>query len=185
MRSLLVFFGLLIASTTVAGKNHGFLIKNANLVQKNGDLLLNADIEFHFSENAIESLKNAVPLTISIQLNVLQERKYVWDQSITCAKLAFRIRYHALVELFQVINEDTGVHRNFATLESAIEALGALRGIYIMKANTLDKQHQYRAEIKVGLDVERLPLALRPSANYSPDWSLSSSWYRWTLENYK
>ena len=164
-------------------KTIDFLIKNAELIEKNGDLALNADIQFHFSANAIESLKNAVPLTISMHLNVLRERKYFFDQTIANVKLSFRIRYHALVELFQVINEDTGVHRNFATLESAIEALGTVRGVSVMKADTLDKQHRYRAEVKVGLNVERLPLALRPSAYLSSDWSLSSSWYRWNLEN--
>ena len=73
------------------------------------------------------------------------------------------------MELFQVINEDTGVHRNFATLESAIEALGAIRGLSVMKADSLDKQHQYRVEIKIALDIERLPVALRPIAYFSSD----------------
>ncbi len=172
-----------MATTTVVSENHGFLIKNAELIKKHGDLALNADIEFHFGENAIELLQNAVPLTVSVHLNVLRKRKYFWDQPVEKVKLSFRIRYHALVELFQVINEDTGVQRNFATLESAIEALGAIRGLSVMKADTLEKQHQYRAEIKVGLDVERLPIALRPIAYFSSDWSLSSSWYRWPLKN--
>ena len=172
-----------MVTTTVFSENHGFFVKNAELVKKDGELVLNADIEFHFSEKAIESLQHAVPLTVSVHLNVLRKNKYFWDQPIENVNLSFRIRYHALVELFQVIHEDTGVHRNFATLESAIEALGAIRGLAVMKADTLDKRHQYRAEIKVGLDVERLPVALRPIAYFSSDWSLSSSWYRWPLEN--
>ena len=61
-----------------------------------------------------------------------------------------------------MINEDTGVHRNFATLESAIEALGTVRGVSVMKADTLDKQHRYRAEAKVGPQCRTTPFSTSP-----------------------
>lgn len=181
-RKLIICIFLSVSAVVSAGE-YGVFVKHAELEQQNRELMLNADFDFKFSEEAIEALNHGVPLTISVHLRVLMKRKYLWDKTVLDVKLPFSIHYHALVKLYQVLNQASGEFGNFATLESAIESLGIIRSIAIMTVDNLDKQQQYSAEVKVSLDTEALPLPLRPMAYISPKWHLSSSWYSWQLEN--
>lgn len=183
MLRLLTVYMAVSTAGLAAAEDYGFFIQHADLKEHNRELKLDADIDIRLSEDAIEALKHGVPMTITVQLKVVKKRKYIWDKTMSDVKLAFRIHYHALVKLFQIINENSGVYRNFAILDSAIEALGTIRGIPVMTVDKLDKRMQYLAKLKVSLDIEALPLPLRPVAYVSSSWNLDSSWYVWPLEN--
>ncbi|MGD9299645.1 MAG: DUF4390 domain-containing protein, partial [Thiohalocapsa sp.] len=40
----------------------------------------------------------------------------------------------------------------------------------------------YEVQIRVSLDIEELPLPLRPMAYLYPSWKQSSKWTKWPLE---
>lgn len=50
-----------------------------------------------------------------------------------------------------------------------------------MAKDRLDPEVAYQVHMKAELDIEELPLPLRPIAYLRPAWKLGSSWTKWPL----
>jgi Domain of unknown function (DUF4390) len=180
-RWLFISLSWLFSGSGIAA-DYGFQVKSAELVREQDKYVLNADIDYRFSERAIEGLKHGVPLTLVVAVKVYRSRALIWDERVVSVMLRYRIRYHALAKVYQILNDSSGVQRNFVSLSDAVDALGRIRGMSIIEAERLNPDDQYEVSIKADLDIEALPLPLRPVAYVTPQWYLGSSWYTWPLE---
>lgn len=163
-------------------KAEEFLISQADIQSKDAYYSLDADINFRFSETALEALRNGVPLTIELRAEILQRNTLIWNTTSASVVLRYQLRYHALARLYQIIELENNVQRNYASMSAALRALGQLRDLRLIEIERLDLSSSHIGRIKVILDIEALPLPLRPVAYLSPEWHLSSEWYRWDLE---
>ena len=165
--------------------DHGFAIIRAELKPDapEGGLSLDADIDYRFSEPAIDALRNGVSLTLILRLKIKQERDWWWDTTLADEDHAFRVRYHALSKLYQIIDGNDEAPRNFASLNALLEAMGAVRSLPVAQGLILAQGEHYRASLTVGLDIEALPLPLRPVAYATSAWYLTSPVYKWTFAN--
>ncbi len=161
--------------------DYGFRILRAELKpDPSGSVLrLDADIDYRFSESAIDALRNGVSLTLVWHMKIKQERGWWWAAAILDEKHSFRVRYHALSKLYQIVEENNETPRNFVSLNALLEAMGSPRGLPVALALPLVKGERYRASLSVGLDIEALPLPLRPVAYVTPAWYLESPVYKW------
>jgi hypothetical protein len=160
----------------------GFRISQAELALDNSHYVLNADIDYRFSETAIDALRNGVPLTLVLHLKLKRLRAYWWDETILSEQRLLRIRYHPLTKLFQ-LSYNSGAPQNFASLSALLDAMGTLRRMPVLRADRISKGEHYRASLSVRLDIESLPLPLRPIAYVTPAWYLNSPLYQWQVEN--
>jgi len=172
--------GLLLAADIVAA-DFGFRIVHAELALERSDIVLNADIDYRFSEPAIDALRNGVPLTLFLRLRLKRERAYWWDETVLNERRKFLIRYHPLAKLFQLRDESSNAPQNFASLNALLDAMGAVRRLPVLPADRLNKGEHYWATLLVGLDIESLPLPLRPVAYVTPAWYLDSPTFQWHL----
>jgi hypothetical protein len=62
-----------------------------------------------------------------------------------------------------------------------LEAMGAVRGLPVALPAPFEQGERLRASLAVGLDIESLPLPLRPVAYATPAWHLHSPVYKWTF----
>jgi hypothetical protein len=161
--------------------DYGFRILKAELVPSGPTYVLNADIDYRFSEPAIEALRHGVPLTLVVHLKIKRHRRYWLDETVLAETRRLRIRYHPLARSFQIVYEDNGITENFAGLTTLLEQMGTIRDWSVPGAERLEKGQEYRASLAVSLDIEALPLPLRPIAYISPSWYLGSSWYQWRV----
>ncbi|HUL11958.1 MAG TPA: DUF4390 domain-containing protein [Methylococcaceae bacterium] len=175
-----VLLGVLLTAGVFAA-DYGFRIVSAELVLEGNDYVLNADIDYRFSKPAIEALRNGVPLTLVLSLGLKRERTYWWDETVLNERRLLHIRYHPLAKFFQLVDESSGAPRNFASLTALLEAMGSIRHLPALPADRLRKDERYWASLSVGLDIESLPLPLRPVAYVTPAWYLASSRYRWLI----
>ncbi len=144
--------------------------------------VLDARIDYRFSEAAQEALDNGVPLTIDVHLQVRREGAWLWEQSQVDRHLRFEIRYQPLSERYLVAVLPDGPKKSFVSRDSAIAALGELDGIPLIRSDAISPDKRYRVEIRASLDIEALPLPLRPLAYLKPSWKLSSGWTEWSLQ---
>lgn len=174
----------LTAAATVEAADYGFVVQRAELQRDESgkEFLLDADIDFHFSEQAIDALRNGVSIGLALGIKIKQESGW-WEETVLEEKLSFRICYHALSKLYQIIYENNDPPRNFVSFNALLEAMGAIRGLPILPSARLQQGGRYRASLTVGLDIESLPLPLRPVAYITPAWHLSSAQYKWTFVN--
>lgn len=142
---------------------------------------MDALIEYNFSDTVHEALVNGVPLVLEVHVQLRRKGAWIWEQDVLDLKLRYQLRYQALAELYQVTDLQSGSQQSFVTQEAALLALGQLRGLTLIKPSELKKGKTYRLSLRTALDVEALPLPLRPTAYLTPSWNLKSEWKEWLL----
>ncbi len=187
LRHFMVLSALLMPffSTWVNADGYGFNIQRAELLRdESGKVyLLDADIDYRFSEPAIDALRNGVPLGLVLHIMIKQESGWWWGETLLDEKISFRIYYHSLSKLYQIIYENNDSPRNFVSFNALLETMGSIRELPVLQSILLEQGERYRASLTVGLDIESLPLPLRPVAYITPAWHLSSPQYKWTFVN--
>ncbi|MCP4282888.1 MAG: DUF4390 domain-containing protein [Gammaproteobacteria bacterium] len=143
--------------------------------------LMDAEVEYRLSDKAIEALVNGVPLTLEVHVQLRDKKAWIWETDIIEVRLRYRIRYLALAAVYQVVDLQTDIHQNFHTQRSALEALGEIKGFSLISADRLKKGRTYRLSLRSHLDIEALPLPLRPMAYVTSAWKLNSDWSEWVI----
>lgn len=175
----MLLFGLLLHTTVVwAG---GFKVLSADTYLSGGVYRLNARIQYEFSAPPLEALQNGVPLVIQLQMEVLRERDWLWDETIANLQQRFQIEYHALARQYVVTNLNSGELRSFPTWSTTTDFLGRIDDFPLLDSSLLNANENYYVSLRARLDIEALPAPLRPVAYLSQEWRLNSEWYRWSL----
>lgn len=158
-----------------------FVVRSAATGLVNQVHVLDADIDYQFSERALTALANGVPLTLRMHITIERERDWLPDPQVAELKQRYEIQYHALSGLHVLTNLNSGASEVYLTLHSALRALGDVRDLPVIDDNLLAPDARYRIAMRVDLDIEALPSPLRPFAYITPAWWLSSDWYTWSL----
>ncbi len=162
--------------------NHGFIVESAELSSNGDKYTLNADIQFHFSKEALKALEHGIALQIDIEVQAKQTRKWLWDKNIRKKILRQRLEHQPLSDQYLVTDLNTGIKRNFDSFHRALEFLGSINDYPFLELASLEQGKTYTALVRASLNTESLPAPLRLSAYISSDWQLSSPWYKWTIQ---
>lgn len=157
------------------------VIKDVVTALRDGVFLLDADIDFRFSGAALEALDNGVPLPIQLKIEIYRPRNWWLDDDLAVLRQRYRLQYHALSRQYLVSNANTGAVESFPTLAGAIETLGRVRDLPLLDERLLDRGTGYEARLRAKLEIEGLPLPLRPIAYLFSEWHHTSEWAVWTL----
>jgi hypothetical protein len=172
----------LLLPTQVYAGEFGANIINTNLIQEDGWYKLNADIDFNLSPLAEDALQHSISLVWNVHFELYQQRAYFWDKKVLDYSLTFRVRYHALLKMFQVKNVTNGEVRRFFSQASALKAMGEIRNLKIVQQDKILKPENSYAALKIQFDREALPLPLRPVSYFGSQWQLSSDWLQWPVQ---
>jgi hypothetical protein len=165
----------------------GFDIHNARTRMVDGVYLLDADISFVFSEEALEAIENGVPVTIVLEMQVLRERRLVWDnlwwdKEIAQLEARLRIDTRPLSKTYLVRNLNSGETQVFGSFRELVVGLGKIREFPLLDEHLIGDEGHYYLRLRALLDIESLPSPMRPWAYLSSFWHLQSDWYRWPIE---
>ncbi len=181
-QGLLLLFPLLALVSLCVMAGSGILVTRAEPHTANDQLLLDVNVEYNFSPKALEALDNGVPLTLEAHIRIRREGAWIWEENLLDKRQLMLIRYQPLSRLYQVVRLPHGPKQSFVTRRAAISALGDMDGLQLLAHEKLDAEDAYKLQIKVSLDIEALPLPLRPMAYLTSDWDLSSGWTHWPLQ---
>ncbi len=160
----------------------GFTVTEVNTRLVEGTYVLDAQVDYQFSERALEALDNGVPLTLQVHVQVRPQDDWIWDNSLVDQRLRYRIRYKPLSERYLVSRLPGENGRTYVTREAAVAALGEIKGLQLLDQSRLEPDVTYEVQIRASLDIEELPLPLRPMAYLYPSWKQSSEWTKWPLQ---
>ncbi len=177
----LVFF-LALGFSLAAMAAAGILVTRAETRLQDQEYMLNLHMEYNFSPTALEALDNGVPLTIDTHIKIRREGAWIWEENLLDLHQLLLIRYQPLSRLYQVVSLPDGHKQSFVTRAAAVGALGEINGLPLLRQDRLEQDEVYLMHIRVSLDIEALPLPLRPVAYLKPSWDLSSGWTKWPLE---
>ena len=170
-----------IAAASASPTGEGFVVEHAALRAEGGLYLVDARIDFAFSEDNIEAMRNGVALTVLVDIEVRRERGPWWDETLVSRQLRYRIETNVLTGRFRLSRLDLGWTRNYRSLDEMIEALGNLKSVPVIARDRLATDGRHAARIRARLDIEALPSPLRPIAYLSPKWRLNSGWFEWQV----
>lgn len=156
-----------------------FAVLEARTRLENGVYLLTAKIDYDLSPAALEALRNGIPLTVSLEMEVWRRREWLWDELIASLQQRFHLEYHALARQYVVINLNNGEQKSFPTRLAATDYLGRIDNFPLLDASLLGPADGCYGRLRATLDIEALPAPLRPLAYLSNEWHLTSEWYAW------
>ncbi|MDJ0805714.1 MAG: DUF4390 domain-containing protein [Gammaproteobacteria bacterium] len=159
-----------------------FQFREVQIERHGKQYILNMQIEYRLSESALEALRNGVPLLLEVRVQVEKVWGSFWEPRPMEQSLRHQIRYHALTGLYRVVDMQSGDEENFVTREAALHALGELQRLQLISSDALAPGEEYHVRIRADLDIESLPLPLRPLAYLNKDWRLTSGWSQWPLK---
>ena len=159
----------------------GFAVENAALRTAGELYVADARIACRFSDASLEAMRNGVPLTVVVEIEVRRKRGRWWDETLAASELGYRMESNVLTGRYRIRNLHDARMRNFRSLDEMIDALGDLRSIPVIARSRLSSDGRYAARIRAHLDIEALPSPLRPIAYLSPDWRLDSGWFEWRI----
>ena len=174
---LLIF--LLFPALTLAAE---FQVTKLSTQLLDGTYVMDAEIDFQFSDKALDALQNGVPLTLQVQIQLRREGAWIWEKDQLDVRLRYQIRYQSLPSVYQILDLQSNTQQSFVTRESALRALGKIPVFPLVKQAQLQSDRSYLLSLYVELDIEALPLPLRPLAYLTPAWNLSSEWGTWRLQ---
>lgn len=174
--------GVLLTLSLAAQADAEFSIRQAQVRSAAEQLRLDAQVDFAFSEPVLEALDHGVPLTLVFQIQVRRADAWLWEDSLLDEHWRYTIRYRPLSQRYEIHRLPNGDGRDFVSRDTAIRALGELSDQVLMRRDRLDPNTDYVLQIKVFLDIEELPLPLRPMAYLTPSWNLSSGWTTWPFK---
>jgi hypothetical protein len=180
---ILVLILLLALAADALARASGFSVKQAQTREQAGQIFMSAKIDVNFSEPVLEALDHGVPLTLVFHVQVRRTKAWMWEDSLIDEQWRYAIRYRPLSERYEVYRLPSSEGRDFVTRDAAIRALGELGEQPLIGLDRLEPDADYELQIKVFLDIEELPLPLRPMAYLTPSWKLSSGWMKWPLNH--
>lgn len=146
-----------------------------------GVYYLNADIEYSLDEPALKALESSLPLTIKVEIELIRDRRFVWDETVAKLEHVDQIAYHPLSQRYLVRELATGEVESFASYRAAVARLGQVSDVPLINMRLLDPEARYRVRIRAVLDLSEYSAPLRVYAKFWQDWEISSEWYEWVL----
>lgn len=159
----------------------GFVVHHVTIKRVERVYQLDANVDYRFSPEVLEALDSGVPLTLSLHIEVLRERRYLWDEVVAQLEQRFLLEFHALTKQYLVRNLNANTQANYLTLAAALTALGTVSGLPMLDTTLVQPGEDYRVRVRARLDIEALPAPLRPMAYISSKWRLASQWHAWPL----
>ncbi len=175
-----LIFILLIACADWVGAAD-FSVDEVQIERRGETYQLSAQIEYRLSETALEALSNGVPLTLEIRIQVEKVWRSFWEKRPLEERLRYQVHYRALTGLYRVVDLQTGEDQHFVTRDAALQALGELSRLRLVSHSELSPDVAYHVRLRADLDIESLPLPLRPLAYLGKGWKLTSGWTQWPL----
>ena len=175
--------GRLLALLMLTATCHGaaFVFERVEIGSESEQVLVDADLNYQLSEAALEALEHGVPLTFELHVQLRRSSAWIWQSDVAEIRLRSVLRYHPLSSLYELRDLQTGDLASFATREAALRRLGQIRDLPVARRDELEPGVAYVLRLSAHLDVDALPLPLRPQAYISRDWSLASETWEWQL----
>jgi len=161
----------------------GFVVYSAESRVVNDVLRLDAVFGLQFSDKLFEALHNGVTLNLNIDMRVLRHRSYMWDSTVASVEQRYKISYSPLTKNYTLANLNSEIQFQFPNFDSLLAVVSVLTDFPLLDNSLLEDDEDYRAEIRVAVDRDSLPVPLRLMSYVTSGWHFVSEWYSWTLDH--
>ncbi len=145
-------------------------------------LMTQARFDIKINETVTEALHNGIALTFVTRLELYNQRRLLWDKRIGTWQTRHELSYHSLSDRYQLRTLGREASQSFTNISEALRQIEDYKLDTDIVSQTLPKSKKgYELRLRVALDTEALPPALRIVAYALPKWRLKSKTRRWAL----
>ncbi len=159
----------------------GIKYSQARLVEGEQKLLLDATASIELNSSIESGLSSGVPLYFNATFEIKKSNPWWLDETIYKQEYRYSLVYYELTRHYRVSWLNESRSRNFRSLLDALASIGTVKRMPVLAAHELSEQYAYQASLRLTLDQNALPLALRPLAFVNSGWRLKSEEYQWQI----
>lgn len=170
----------MLIAFTVSAAEPRFEVRSAFVEPAGGVWQLGARLELSLFEEAEAALREGVPLTVTLDVEVTTERRFLPDETVATLSQRWQLEYHALSERYLVTNLNSGEQEAYSTLPAALEALVQIRGLPVLDESLIQKGRRYDFGVRASVEVGGMPDTVKVLMFWR-QWKRSTEWYRWSV----
>lgn len=149
-------------------------VENMRLVANTNNYELLAELNFSLSPTAGKALRSGIVLYWDINVSVFDGHFLgFFNELIYVRSDRYSLRYNTLFNDYRVRNEKNMSFRRFSSLSDAVDYLAIIKYDSIILPQS--SEEKCVVDLRVKLDIESLPIPLRPIAYFDAGWNLSTN----------
>lgn len=145
-------------------------------------LRLDAGFDVQFSAQLEEAIDRGVEVEVVIEVSAVRERRFLWNEEVARVAQRYRIHYSDLTRRYIVQNLNAGTRFSLPSLAAVTAVIANLIDFPFLDYSLLKDNERYLGRLRIGVDIESLPVPLRLRAYISPAWHMTSQWFTWRLQ---
>jgi len=147
-------------------------------------LWLSAQFDFALPPVVEDALQKGIPIYFVAQANLVRQRWYWINRTVTSVQRRARLAYHPLTRRWRLSSGTQGaadvtsgltLSQNFDTLSEAMAAVRRISHWKLADATSLEAGGQYRLQFSFELDTTELPRPLQIGTLGQSDWVVNVS----------
>ncbi|CDM23127.1 DUF4390 domain-containing protein [Castellaniella defragrans] len=175
---ILLASGLLFLAAAAARADDGQVVRIEPMLRQ-GQLLLDADIDFTLSDELHDAARKGVPLYFTVDLVIEHPRWWWFDETVLADSQTWRIQYNALTRQWRVGASDLSLPAT--SLDEALDLVRHIRDWPLGDASRFTPDQTYQGRLRLRLDTSRLARPFQVDALNSAAWTLTTPWKDFTF----
>jgi hypothetical protein len=156
-------------------------LRSIRLEQSSEGLVLSAGMAIELAPSVEEALLKGVPITFVAEAQVLRDRWYWYDKSVTTSQRSMRLSYQPLTRRWRLsmgagasdFSSGASLSQSFEQLAEALQAVGRLSSWRIAEAAEIESDARHNVSFRFRLDTNQLPRPMQIGIAGNPDWNVS------------
>jgi hypothetical protein len=175
-----------LLALTLTSVRAQFEVRQAEPFIRDRVLHVNSRLDLSVNPKIEEALSKGIPIDIVIEVRLVRYRWWWRNVPITDPIFTRRVQFHALSRQYLVSGGGRGDSpvESFGTLAQALAYLGDLSELTVIltEKKELRDNARHLLALRAYLDVEALPVIMRPLAYVTPSWRLNTGWTEWPVK---
>jgi len=184
-RSLFAAAAMLLALACVVqpapARAESVELRDAHLAPREEGWALEADFDIELPGRLEDAVNKGVALFFTLDFELTRPRWYWLDEKAAQITQSYRLDYHALTRQYRLSAGLGSLYLSFPTLADALRVLSQPK-IYAVERGKLRPGETYQANVRLRLDVNRLPKPFQVETLTNREWALDSDWKKFNFK---
>jgi hypothetical protein len=177
-----ILFGLLISTASIAQSVSAFNITNASITMQDSLVLLNSTIEIDLPKYINKAIDQGFAVPLMFEVEVLKFSRYWFDEKFLSLKQQYQLHYLPMLSSYAIFDVNANQRRYFNSLHEAVRYLKVIYSYPMFDITNINQSGRVYVRLRVGIDIDELPLPLKSSSLWDNDWGLQSDWFEWEID---
>lgn len=143
----------------------------------NQQLLVDGQIELGVTPTMESALLHGIAIEFNIDIKLEDPDRSFWQNPLLLKRTRVKLSFDSLKQTYLLTNLSLQRFSTDRDLKRALMTLGAIQSLPLAQINTLKPNHAYRILLRVQLERDSLPNALRLSSIIDPEWRIDMDWH--------